>query len=63
MARRSGPGHHPRGKKRPKHWHVSDIARRWARTHLPEVGSGADPTAGEPTPLRGKARTDRGDAA
>jgi hypothetical protein len=30
---------------------------------LPEVNSGADVTSGAPTPLHGKARTDRGDAA
>lgn len=45
--------HKPKGLKRRKNWHRGKgEARRWQRTELPDVGSGADPTTGAPTPLR-----------
>lgn len=56
---------HHRGKKRPKNWHRGKTeGRRWARNELPDLGTGADPTSGAPTPLRRKhpGRAGRGDA-
>jgi hypothetical protein len=54
-----------KGRKRPKHWHRGQSeARRWQATQLPDVGSGADPTAGAPTPVhraRPAGNTHRGD--
>jgi hypothetical protein len=39
---------HHRGKKRLKGWHRGrGEARRWARSVLPDVQSGADPTTGQ----------------
>lgn len=45
---------HHRGKKRPKSWHRGKgEARHWdAQRDLPDLGTGADPTSGQPTPLR-----------
>lgn len=44
-----------KGLKRPKSWHRGAVeARRWAATQLPDVGSGANPTAGTPRPRRSK---------
>jgi hypothetical protein len=55
---------HHRGKKRLKAWHRGrGEARRWARSVLPDVGSGADPTAGQPGPVRYVGGRKRGDAA
>jgi hypothetical protein len=59
MARRSGSGPHPRGKKRPKHWHTAERARKWDAVDLPDVGSGAEPT-GEPRPVPRSPRNRRG---
>jgi hypothetical protein len=48
-----------KAKRRPKHWHQGHEL-----VELPEVGSGADPTSGEPTPCREADRRHRrgGDA-
>jgi len=44
---------HHRGKKRLKGWHRGKgEARNWGRIDLPDLGTGADPTSGEPAPLR-----------
>jgi hypothetical protein len=55
-----------KGNKRRKHWHRGQgEARRWLRSQLPDVGSGADPTGGEPAPVHRSRRsgdTHRGDA-
>lgn len=54
---------HFKGKKRMKGWHRGRTeAGRWARTQLPDVGSGADPTTGTPAPLRRTGGRNRGDA-
>ena len=46
------PQHH-RGKKRLKKWHRGKgEAHRWENRQLPDVGSGADPTTGQPIRLR-----------
>lgn len=61
-----GKRQHHKGKKRPKTWHRgrTEVAR-WRRVaDLPDLGSGADPTSGAPTPLRRQhpGRAARGDA-
>jgi hypothetical protein len=44
---------HFKGSKRLRRWHRTGAEdRRFARTRLPDVGSGADPTAGVPIPVR-----------
>lgn len=49
--------------KRPRSWHRGPVeARRWHATALPDVGSGADPTAGTPRRLRRNGTTRPGDA-
>jgi hypothetical protein len=53
--------HRPKGKRRPKHWHRRDEIDRWDAADLPDVGSGADPTAGTPRPPRRVAGRNRGD--
>lgn len=59
MSRQKG-----KGNKRRKSWHRGGSeARRWQRTQLPEVDSGADPTEAEPLPLRRKGHQNRGDTA
>jgi hypothetical protein len=46
-SRQKGKGH-----KRPKAWHRgAGEARLWRSADLPDVATGADPTAGAPTPL------------
>lgn len=43
--------------KRRKSWHRGKSeARNWRRVQLPELGSGADPTEGAPTPVRNDGR-------
>lgn len=54
---------HFKGKKRMKSWHRGrSEARRWVRTLLPDLGSGADPTEGAPTPLHTGKQQPRGEA-
>lgn len=57
---------HYKGKKRRKSWHRGKTeARRseQALDSLPDTGVGADPTTGEPRPLRESgSRQNRGDA-
>lgn len=49
---------HFKGKKRMKSWHRGQSeARRWRGSDLPDLGTGADPTAGEPAPLHHRRRT------
>lgn len=68
-SRRSRQGRRPqkgKSRKRGSHWHTQDdspIIRRYVDgPQLPDVGSGADPTAGAPRPLRRRGRTNRGDS-
>lgn len=55
---------HHRGKKRPKAWHRGRTeARQWQRHgDLPDLGTGADPTTGAPSPRRRSGRQKPGDA-
>ena len=49
------PARRQKGKdhKRAKSWHRGrGEARRWQLVRLPDTATGADPTAGAPTPLR-----------
>lgn len=46
-----------KGKKRRKSWHRRGEEKRFYRDPLPEVGSGADPTAGAPIPLARTGKT------
>jgi len=57
---------HHKGRKRLKSWHRGQVeATRWRRILLPDLGTGADPTAGAPRPIHQSRRTgkqQRGDA-
>lgn len=49
---------HHKGKKRPRSWHRGEVeARHWRGLALPDLATGADPTAGEPTPVHRARRT------
>lgn len=57
---------HFKGRKRLKSWHRGQAeGRRWARTALPDLNTGADPTTGTPQPIHLERRTgkqQRGDS-
>lgn len=49
---------HHKGKKRMKSWHRGQSeARLWARVELPDLGTGAEPTSGQPQPIHRNRRT------
>jgi hypothetical protein len=51
-----------KGGKRRRDWHhtsQSDVMRDYKPESLPDLGTGADPTAGTPTPLRRGGRRGR----